>query len=260
MSDAGNILVRPRPRPDATRTLLCFGACGGGTSVFRPWADAVDGHTELALYCYPGRENRFGDPFATDWRQIVDEATEAATSLGDRELVLLGHSMGAWVAFEVARRLESGGGPAPVAVVASASDAPTRWSHIWDRPPTPDDSDAELLGWMERVGQVPRIVLEEPDLADLAVEVFRADMAMADTYRYKPGSRITTPVQVWYGADDDEVDREAALRWREVTAGGCDVTELPGGHFYTGEVWSGLPGRIQVPIRPGVPGAAGPTS
>jgi surfactin synthase thioesterase subunit len=51
-------------------------------------------------------------------------------------------------------------------------------------------------------------------------------------------------MQVIYGAEDGVDAAGKAQRWRPLGAGGVRVDELPGGHFYTPEIWAAFPSRI----------------
>lgn len=237
-------LIRPNPRPNAARRLVCFSFCGGGTAPFRPWAATVAPDVELVMVCYPGREGRFTEPFAPTWNALAEDAVAALRGLDERPFTLFGHSMGAWLAFDVAVRLAQLGRPQPAAVVASANDAPSRWAAKLTKAPTLADSDEQLLAWMGSVGQLPEIVLTEPDLRRMALDLFRADLRVSDSYRYVPGVRAQVPLHFLHGAEDPDVDEAAAKRWRLLAAAGFTTHELPGGHFYTPETWAALPARV----------------
>ncbi|MFF2650675.1 thioesterase II family protein [Streptomyces sp. NPDC058045] len=235
--------IRPRPRPEAHRTLFCLSYCGGGTAPFRPWAEALPGDTELALYCYPGREARYGEPFAGTWDELLGDALAALRSTASRDYVLFGHSMGASLAFDLALRAERAGLRAPAAVVVSAAPAPGERTGPPGAPPHSGNTDAELLEWMLSSGQLPQEVCGEPELTAMAVEIFRADLVASDSRRHRGGDRLGVPLQLLYGVDDD-LDETAVAAWRALAAGPFTATRLDGGHFYTPAVWSGLPHRM----------------
>ncbi|GKQ38407.1 thioesterase II family protein [Streptomyces sp. A012304] len=243
--------IRPLPRPQAPRVLLCLSFCGGGTAPFRPWADSLPEDTELALYCYPGREARYSVPFARDWEDLLGGALAALHGLAGRRVVLCGHSMGAWVAFDLAVRARRAGLPDPEAVVVSAARAPHTRAGLVDVPPHPRNTDQELLDWMLGAGQLSEAVRGEPELLRMAVEVFRADLCVADSYRFRPQDRVTAPLQVLYGEDDDLSDTDADA-WRPLSTGPFKATRVAGGHFYTPTVWPRLPEHMAA-FRTGTP-------
>ncbi|MDG4810802.1 alpha/beta fold hydrolase [Micromonospora sp. WMMD1120] len=243
-------LVYPRRRPEASRVFVCLSFCGGGTSPMHAWSRAVPDDVEVVLVCYPGRESRYGEPYAADWEELASEVTEALVSFVRRPYVLVGHSMGGWLAFDVAARLQRSTRPGPYGLVVSASEPPSGWADQQTRPPFVTDTDEQLLAWMRDSGQLSPVVLAEPDLRDMAVSLLRADLRVSDSYRYAPGTVLDLDINVLFGAEDPVADRTAAHGWRDLTRGRCRVTELPGGHFYTPDVWATLPRYMTVPSSP----------
>jgi surfactin synthase thioesterase subunit len=238
-------VIRPVPRPEAGKVLICLSYSGGGTAKFRAWAKTAPAHLEVALVCYPGREGRFTEPFARDWDELLDDVVGAVRPVADRRpYVLFGHSLGGWVAFDTAVRLARAGAPHPDTLVVSACESPVDWPLRQSRTPHPDDSDDALLSWMRRVGQLSPLVLAEPDLREIAVELLRADMRVSRSYRHRSADRVTVPLRVLHATHDPAVSAEAAGRWRQVADGPVQIDELPGDHFYTDQIWATLPERI----------------
>jgi len=247
VSTGAKILVRPQPRPQASRVLVCIGYSGGGTAPFRRWVQQLPDSTELVLVCYPGREGRFTEPYATQWEPLCEEVVDAVvTEVATRPYQLFGHSMGAVMAFEVAARAERRG-RGPAALTVSASEAPTDWPRNDGEPPHIGQTDDELLHWMSTVGQLPQELLSEPELVQMAVSLLRADLMVSHSYRYRPGTTVSAPTQVIFGTEDGKNPAANAQRWTKLAAGPVRVEELPGGHFYTPEIWAAFPSRIASP-------------
>jgi surfactin synthase thioesterase subunit len=238
------VVVRLRRVPGAVRTLICLGFCGGGTGPYLNWTPLMPPGTELAAVCYPGREGRFIEEFARDWDELAWDAVAAVESAADRPYVLFGHSMGGWMAFDVAARIGERGGPAPAALVVSSANAPNRGLTPQDMFPAQHESDRELEHWMRTFGLLPHYVLEDPELLEMAVELMRADIRVRDSFYHRDGATVTVPLQVLTGKDDPVIDSRTARQWRELATGQFRHDELPGGHFYTPDVWAALPAQI----------------
>jgi surfactin synthase thioesterase subunit len=238
------VVVRSRRIPGAVRTLICLGFCGGGTGPYLSWTEVMPPGTELAAVCYPGREGRFTEDFARDWDELAQDAVAAVESAADRPYALFGHSMGGWMAFDVASRIGDRGGPAPEALIVSAANSPSRGLMPQDMFPAQQDADSSLLDWMRSFGLLPGHVLAEPDLLEMAVELMRADIRVRDSFYYRGGATVAVPLQVFTGKADPAIDPCSAGQWRKLTSGTFRHDELPGGHFYTPEVWAGLPARM----------------
>lgn len=250
MAAADARVVRPLNRSAAGRRLVCLAFCGGGTGGYRHWGEHLDADTDLALVCYPGREGRFAEDFARDWDELAADATAAVATAGDRPFTLFGHSMGGWMAFDVTTQLEQAGGPVPDNLVVSSCNAADRGVTDRDRFPRREDSDTSLLQWMQVTGSLPDYVLGDPDLREMAVELMRADVAVRDSYRPTADRRTAVALKVLHGADDPVIETTVAHRWAALGTGPVHVEELPGGHFYTPEIWGTLPHHFMpVPAR-----------
>lgn len=108
----------------AARRLFCFPHAGGGPSFFRPWRAALRPETAVRQILLPGREFRLEEP---PFRRIADLVEPLCTALRpylDRPYALFGHSMGAVVAYEVARRFSGAGVAGPTCLIVSGRRAP----------------------------------------------------------------------------------------------------------------------------------------
>jgi pyochelin biosynthetic protein PchC len=179
----------------------------------------------------PGRGGRFREPLVRSFEPLVRDLTAAIRDTcgpsgeAPRRLVLFGHSMGATLAFECARRLTAAGEP-PAALVLSS-----RLLHA--RPPElHTKSDAELVATLRALGGTPAAVLDNPELLEMMLPIVRADSEMLATYSYVPGPRLVTRLLAVTGQDDLIAPRGEMPAWAEVTEAETQLTILPGGHFY----------------------------
>lgn len=230
---AARWLRRPRPRPAARTTLVCFPHAGGTASFYAPWAQLLPADVELVAVQYPGRQDRIAEEPVTTMAEMADSVAQAlrAGVRADREMVFFGHSMGAALAWETALRLEAGPGPALRRVFVSGRQGPSR-----QRPGTvhllPEE---EFVDEIRQFGATEPQLLADPDVRALVLPAMRADYRLIETYQPAAAARLSCPIGVFTGDRDDEVSAEDAEAWREAGSGEFFSLVLPGGHFYLTE-------------------------
>jgi medium-chain acyl-[acyl-carrier-protein] hydrolase len=222
-------LVCPRPDPAAAVRLFCFPYAGGGAGVFRRWAAQLPAGIELCAVQLPGREGRLRERAFDRMTHLVSALAAALRSDLDRPFAFFGHSLGALVAFELARRLRREGRSGPVHLFASGRRAPQLGTI---GPPRHDLPEAQFREALRHLGGTPREVLDNDELMDLLSPTVRADFAVAETYRYEPGAPLDCPITVLGGQEDPNNPPDRLHAWAEHTHADFRVRMAPGGHFF----------------------------
>src|SRR6185437_1678181 len=150
-------------------------------------------------------------------------ATDLGTALAG-EYSFFGHSMGAVVAFELARALRRQGLPQPRLLIASGARAPQFRRNYT---PRPDPSREELLDEVRRLEGLP-----DPEMADLILPSLEADTALYRRYVYEEEPPLALPVIAVGGEHDPNVSEDHIRAWAEQTTASFVWQLLPGGHFY----------------------------
>ena len=219
----------PAPNPTARVRLFCLPFAGGGASVFRSWARALPPTIETCPIQLPGRENRLREPAHTDILALARMLAARIEPYAQRPFAIYGHSMGALLAFELARALQQNGAAPPLALFLSAHRA----AHLAPRrPPLYDLPDAELIQALRRLGGLQEEVIQEQELLDILLPTLRADLTLCDLYHYAVGAPLVCPLHLYAGRDDLEVRPEDMAPWSEHSSRGASLQVLPGGHFF----------------------------
>jgi surfactin synthase thioesterase subunit/glycosyltransferase involved in cell wall biosynthesis len=202
--------------------LFCFPHAGGGASTLAaPFVVPVR---------LPGREARLAEaPFDRMEPLIAALATAIDGYLDGRPFAFFGHSMGAIVAFELARELRRRGRPQPQMLIASSARGPRyRLNHV----PPPGPTDEELLAELRRLAGTRASLIDHPAAVRAILPALRADAALYRRYIYQPEPPLDLPIRAYGGVDDPHITEEHLAAWSQETTATFAMRRFPGGHFY----------------------------
>jgi len=208
--------------------LFCFSFAGSGASVFRSWSEHLPDGVEVCAVQLPGRETRVAEAPYQRMGPLVADLHAAIEGLLDRPFALFGHSMGALVAFELARRLRIVGAPQPRQLFVSAFRAPQlpnpniRIFHLPD----------EVLKTVLLKDGTPLDVVRNDELIKAILPTLRADFEVCETYDYTAAPALTMPISVFGGLQDIRVRQPDLAQWEMQAGADFSLTMLPGGHFF----------------------------
>lgn len=221
-------IVSHRPNADARLRLFCFSYAGGGASVFRSWGEALAPDVEVFAVQPPGRESRVAEPAYKRIGPLIADLSEAIGPYLDRPFAFYGHSMGALVAFELARHLRRAGQPEPSRLMLAAYRAPQLPNPNIKIYHLPD----EVLKVVLQTDGTPARILQNDQLMQAMLPTLRADFELCDTYEYSPAAPLSCPIAIFGGLEDVRISASDQEGWRIHSDTDCSFTRLPGGHFF----------------------------
>ncbi|WEO93653.1 alpha/beta fold hydrolase [Streptomyces sp. FXJ1.172] len=228
-SDVSLWLRRFEPADNAGSRLVCFPHAGGSAAFYLPMARALAPAVDVLAVQYPGRQDRRAEPCIDDIPSLADHVARALAGSLDRPLALFGHSMGALIAFEVARRLQRDRPGQPAHLFVSGRRAPTRYHeetyHLLD--------DDGIVAEIRSRGGTEARVLEDKELLEMVLPTIRGDYRAVGRYRYVAGDPLRCPVTAIVGDRDQQASVEEVMDWeKQAPEGGFEFKLFPGGHFF----------------------------
>jgi surfactin synthase thioesterase subunit/glycosyltransferase involved in cell wall biosynthesis len=203
-----------------TLRLFCFPHAGGSAAAFKGWAERLSPAVAV-IHLRPTRRS--------DMAEMAEALGEAIQPYLGQPFALFGHSMGAIVAFELARLLRRRHEPLPRVLLVSGARAPQfRRGHV----PPPEPSEAEFVRALRRLEGTPPEVLDNPDLLRLILPTLREDAAIYRHYIYGEEPPLDLPIRAYGGAQDPNVRREHLEGWAQQTTADFGLRVFPGGHFF----------------------------
>ncbi|WP_274918114.1 thioesterase II family protein [Streptomyces sp. WZ-12] len=204
--------------PSGWPRTYCFAHAGGRAQACVEWQDALAGVTALVAVSPPER---------TSIDTVSDQVAELIAGQRTGPFLLFGHSLGALIAFEVARRL----GDRPAHLIASGCVAPSLH-------PTPRMvevaglSGQSLTEALAVYGGLRPEILADPELQEFILPDIRADFELVARYRYRRAAALTCGVSLINGTDDPLVRRDDLVDWSRECTSEPEVHWAAGGHFY----------------------------
>lgn len=222
-------VTRAKPVDEVNMRLFCLPYAGGGASVFNGWENKVTAGIDICPVQLPGRENRLIERPFTDLLALAQALAQDLYPYLDAPFALFGHSMGALIAYELARELDARYRAVPRHLFVSAHRAPhapnrDRLMHTLP--------NADFVAELKKLDGTPSEVLRHPELLELLIPALRADFTMIERYTHEARAPLDCPVTAFGAHDDQRVTTDDLAMWLDITNGNFDLRLFDGGHFY----------------------------
>ena len=257
LSDApeqGIVVQATLPRSRWLRTLkesarpcarvVCIAGLGGTTGSFQGLVAEVCARTgdavEFLGIQFPGRENRIDEPPLTDPMIIADLVAASLAADDTTPVLLVGHSQGSWLAWEVAHRWSGRPGAPDHALVVACSIPPAEpapsdlaalntalTSGVGKG--TVDDQTAELLAKV-----LPEAVVSDEELLGDYLERLQADAVVATAHQTLVADNdrapLSVPITAVEGSEDPLLPSGSMEVWAARTTGPFRTATIAGTH------------------------------
>ncbi len=121
---------------DPNLRLFCIPQAGMGAWAFHGWQEALGNSIEVMPIELPGRNSRLREKRFTNMQELVKGIVDnLLNEFRKQPYCILGHSLGAWIAYEVVCELRRRHEPLPLKMYVSANRAPHLFSKDHDVDP-----------------------------------------------------------------------------------------------------------------------------
>ena len=196
--------------------------------IYRPWLNALPDLFEIIPVLLPGREARLNETPFKRIEPLINALGEAILPYLDRPFAFFGHSMGAKIAFELARHLSRKGLESLHLFVSGASGPQVPMTE----PPTYALPEIEFIEKLRDLNGTPPEALDNPELMRLMIPLLRSDFELVQNYVYNPGPLLRCPITAYGGLEDRHAPKERIKAWAWETSGSFIMRMFPGDHFF----------------------------
>ena len=176
----------------------------------------------------PGHGKRIREPLLTDIHAMIEDVYEQIRLKLESPYAIYGHSLGALLSYLLICKLAKEQIPLPFHLFVSGYQGPS----IPDK-----DKNLHLLpqqkfiARLQQYGGMPQEVAEHRELMELFLPMMKADFEAISDYQYTPAPKLNLPITVMFGSEE-EISKEEALAWQEVTTHKIHLQEFSGKHFF----------------------------
>ncbi len=202
--------------------LFCLPYAGGGSHTFRSWPKFLPEDIELCYLQLPGREKLVEETLEEDFDTLLNSLCSAMEGYTDLPFAIYGHSMGATLAFEIARRYNTNNNLN--ALIVSGENAPSE---------TLPSIDPKSLNDKELLLQIKTLGVDIPKNYETHfLPRLKADLSICASYHYRESPVLDCPLMVIGANKDPLVPFSKLEKWSNLTQGPFSSHQMQGGHFF----------------------------
>ena len=210
-------------------TVLLIPHAGGMASSYFEFTKFADSLVDFRFVELAGRGTRIGESLYNDFEEAAcDIFNQNIDLFQEGNYVLLGHSMGSWLAYELYYKIYNARLPLPLHIFFSGNVSP----YTTKRTCFSAMDDDEFIGHILKNEQTSEEVFKNPELRSIFLPVLRADYHILEKYKPSEGREpIACNISVLCGLKDP-IFLNCNVGWEELTYRECEITYFEGSHFF----------------------------
>lgn len=226
--------------------VYCFPYEGGNAEIFASFAAVAPPPLVPCGVHFPGRPPLDNLPLTQSLADLVSFLVDDCALECVGPTIFYGHGIGAVVAFEVCRRLRSLGKTLPQVLLVAAQKAP---NVALRREVLHTMTDDLLMDRMRYFPETPLTVFNDPGVSANFLPIFRADLALDETYVWSDDEPLSIPIVVVGGANDSSVTSADLAMWQQHTTARFTMRLFPEGYVFSAKTFADI-GRIALAMVP----------
>ena len=210
--------------------LFCIPYAGGSASVYKKWNLSLADNIELCPIELAGRGSRITEKYYENLEEAVDDIfSQIVNDITTLDYAFFGHSMGAFLVYEVAQKINALGLPMPKNIFFSGKKPP---GTLQSTKRLSKMSSLEFEKNILALGRTPPELFQYPELKKLFIPLLRSDFSLSETVVDRPEIiPFDTDITVLLG-DSEGVSPTVAVQWYAHTNKKCSIHFIEGGHFF----------------------------
>lgn len=227
--------------------LFCIPYAGGSAAVYRDWHKKIHSSIEVIPVELAGRGLRIKEGLYRDFEEATEDICEfiRKNSRGS-SYSIFGHSMGGWLAMEVADVFAERGESLPDNLFISAACPPHKTPH---NEKVHLMEDEEFRRYIAHGGGTSKLITEDRDAFSFFAPIIRADYKILENFvPTKTIRKLNCRMTVFRGTDDIYSSEDMEL-WEHYVKEECNHISIKGKHFFILDKQEEVVNKINVIVR-----------
>lgn len=212
--------------------LFCFPHAGGTVNLFKDWINFLPENYNVYVLSLPGRGRKTLEEKVIDMNLLMENISKEIETLLDKPFVFWGHSMGALISYELAKKVGEKFAKKPSHLYVSSYPAPHLPNGNLVRVGI---SDEELITRLTMRNGTSKEILANRKFLKILLPVLRADYLLLSSYSYIDTGVLTCPITASIGTQDN-ITVDQAQEWSKQTNNMFRFIQYDGDHFYLNDI------------------------
>ena len=216
---------------NAKVALICLPHAGGNVHTYQILDNYFPKEIGVFVYQTPGRGYRVDESPTFGIQQLINEVVDSIRTLGNIPYIILGHSFGGLLAFEVVKQLRNLGLRLPFHFIAFGSLPPPlreerreKWSDI--------NSNGQMFDRLVVDGGVPPALVPHREAFLSFMPSIRSEYQILALYKYVSEPIFDIALTLFCGSNDKLVDSEEMKGWKHLFNRSFFQVNFSCGHFF----------------------------
>lgn len=207
--------------------LICFPFVGGHWAVFKEMAELLKTDMEILAINPPGR---MGDKsnLLDNVNDMSDLYLDALKDKFKENTIFLGYSLGSIVSYDLLKKMQNTTTKIVNKLHIVSASLPPHLIHISRK--ITQLPDQEFIGWLNMLGGIPKMLMDDKELLDLFTPVLKADYRAFEGYSSEI-EKLNIDAHSIAGKDDFFSSPEKLEEWNHYY-NKCENKVVDGGHMF----------------------------
>ncbi|MDD3361804.1 MAG: thioesterase domain-containing protein [Hespellia sp.] len=209
---------------------IFFPHAGGLAYSYYKLAHVIEKNTGIStfVYEYAGRGERQKEAAFTDFKTAIESILQDIfENYPADKYYLFGHSMGSYIAMEVAKSMMDDGKNVSTLFVSGLT------SPSYEKVDSKEINDENIMRYLKMFNSIPDEIVGKESLRKMYMNIIRNDFVLLNSYT--ECQKQTEPFKkliVLYGMEDPVIKEEKLEEWAELENEYFDIVSYSGDHFY----------------------------